>query len=93
MKKERIIVIAVFGAIWLLASLYELLFKKKKTKNKNVEEVIEEENEEVNVNETEGEDGDEEYLECPYCGSLNLKSELKCLRCGAPLRKKRKKRK
>lgn len=86
MKKERIVVIAIFLSIWLLASLYELVFKKKKPKEKNGEEVIGEENEKSDVNELE----DEEYLECPYCGSLNLKSDLKCLRCGAPLRKKEK---
>lgn len=90
MDKEKIIIIAIFAGIWLIGSLYEILFKKKKTNKKDAGEVIEGEDEETSVSELEEENGDEQYS-CPYCGSLNLKSDLKCTSCGAPLCKKRRK--
>lgn len=94
---RRIIVIIVFATIWLVASVVGIIAKKFSAKKTGGESLDETEKNDFVVNqeqENDIEDNDNEeeiYVECPYCESLNLKSDMKCSRCGAPLRKKRRK--
>lgn len=94
---RRIIVIIVFAIIWLVASVVGIIAKKFSTKKTDGESFDETEkgdfvaNQEQENDIEDDEDEEEIYVECPYCESLNLKSDMKCSRCGAPLRKKRRK--